>query len=246
MIRLIEEMSMNAWVSICSDFYDGWILRTSNGYTKRANSINPVYESKLDLYDKIAFCEKYYKMKNLPVIYKINSDSKLKYLDNLLSEKKYIRIDDTSVKEMVIKDILINDVNNVDVQFVLNDDWINGYIECHSRNEIHPKIILKQMLEKINQTTILATCIVNGKSIGFGLGVVEREYVGILNIYINNLNRGKGYAKNIMHKILFEAKKIGATKSYLQVVKGNIPAEKLYDKFGYKEIYSYWYRKLDV
>jgi ribosomal protein S18 acetylase RimI-like enzyme len=34
----------------------------------------------------------------------------------------------------------------------------------------------------------------------------------------------------------------GATYSYLQVVKGNEAAIKLYKKLGYREIYTYWYR----
>ncbi|WP_314000074.1 hypothetical protein [uncultured Paenibacillus sp.] len=34
----------------------------------------------------------------------------------------------------------------------------------------------------------------------------------------------------------------GASKSYLLVIRNNAPANKLYDKFGYKEIYTYWYR----
>jgi hypothetical protein len=39
----IEELSMNAWPSIQTVLLDGWILRMSNGYTKRANSVNPLY-----------------------------------------------------------------------------------------------------------------------------------------------------------------------------------------------------------
>ena len=44
MIRYLEELALNAWTSIQTVVYDGWLIRFSNGYTKRANSVNPIYE----------------------------------------------------------------------------------------------------------------------------------------------------------------------------------------------------------
>ncbi|NLW48857.1 MAG: hypothetical protein GXY86_16205 [Firmicutes bacterium] len=32
-------------------------------------------------------------------------------------------------------------------------------------------------------------------------------------------------------------------KAFLSVVAGNVPAENLYQKLGFKEIYRYWYGK---
>ena len=57
MIRYLEELALNAWTSIQTVVYDGWLIRFSNGYTKRANSVNPIYESTGDLDRKIAYCE---------------------------------------------------------------------------------------------------------------------------------------------------------------------------------------------
>jgi hypothetical protein len=37
----------------------------------------------------------------------------------------------------------------------------------------------------------------------------------------------------------------GARKSYLQVVSGNAPAERLYSRLGFSEAYRYWYRRKD-
>ena len=60
MIRFIEELSMSAWPALQTHLYDGWVLRTSNGYTKRANSINLLYESKVDLNLKLQYCKEFY------------------------------------------------------------------------------------------------------------------------------------------------------------------------------------------
>jgi ribosomal protein S18 acetylase RimI-like enzyme len=46
-----------------------------------------------------------------------------------------------------------------------------------------------------------------------------------------------------MNCILSAANHRGVKKAYLSVVVGNVPAENLYKKLGFKEMYRYWYRK---
>ena len=69
----IEELSMDAWPSIKTCFYDGWVIRLSNGFANRSNSINPIYPSKLNLEEKINYCERLFARYNLPAAYKIIS-----------------------------------------------------------------------------------------------------------------------------------------------------------------------------
>ena len=54
-ILLYEELSLNAWPSLQTQFYDGWILRYTNGYsyTSRANSVNLLYPSVLNVSEKL-------------------------------------------------------------------------------------------------------------------------------------------------------------------------------------------------
>jgi len=37
--RLIEELTLNAWPPLETLLFDGWILSFSDGYTRRANSV---------------------------------------------------------------------------------------------------------------------------------------------------------------------------------------------------------------
>ena len=49
LIVMYEEIAMNAFPALLSEIYDGWILRYSDGYTYRGNSVNPIYKSTLNL-----------------------------------------------------------------------------------------------------------------------------------------------------------------------------------------------------
>jgi len=61
LIRLIEEFSMKAWSSRHTQLEDGWVLRYADGYTRRANSVCPLYPSKNDPQENIKACERIYR-----------------------------------------------------------------------------------------------------------------------------------------------------------------------------------------
>lgn len=244
MINFIEELSMNAWPSLQTCLYDGWVLRVSSGYTKRANSINPLYSSSIDLNKKIEYCEGFYRKLGMPTIYKITSDSKLVLLDNILKNLGYCKIDETSVR--IIDLNVHNSTKNptTEVLYELTQEWVDGYIMTTKIVNENTKLVLKSMLSNIIGKTVWVTHRVEGKAVGFGYGVIDKGYVGIFDIYVDESFRGKGYGKAVMNKILSEAKELGANRAYLQVVVGNTVAENLYYKLGFEELYRYWYRKL--
>ncbi len=47
---LYENLSFNTHPALVTEKYDGWLIRYSNGYTKRANSVSPLGESSIDLH----------------------------------------------------------------------------------------------------------------------------------------------------------------------------------------------------
>ena len=49
MIQKIEELSMNAFPALSTVLVNGWILRFSDGYARRANSVNLIYDCSIDL-----------------------------------------------------------------------------------------------------------------------------------------------------------------------------------------------------
>ena len=82
--RRIEEAALNAWPALQQILFDGWILRFSKGYTKRANSVNPLYASRLDVGEKVDACEKLYAEKGLRPVFRLTPFSSPPDLDQVL------------------------------------------------------------------------------------------------------------------------------------------------------------------
>lgn len=237
----IEELSMNAWPSLQTKLYDGWVLRFADGYTKRANSVNPIYNSTTPLKVKLDYCENEYAYVNLPIVYKLTSKSQPIGLDEELDKRGYIKLDETSVRLLRMENYREENVGDTYITSQFNDIWTNGFFEYSGVNEKN-QMTARKMLDNIIGEVISVSKFANGKLVGCGFGVIEREYVGIFDIIVEKNYRGNGYGKNIMNSILNAAANKGVKTAYLQVVLGNKPAEKLYENLGFCEEYRYWYR----
>ena len=87
MIRHIEELALNAWPALQTLLLDGWVVRFANGYTRRANSVNPLYASEQDTDAKLRACEQFYRDRGLKVVFKMTAASQPDGLDALLAAR---------------------------------------------------------------------------------------------------------------------------------------------------------------
>jgi hypothetical protein len=135
MIIKLEEISMNAWPALQTIIHDGWILRFSNGYSKRANSINPIYNTKDNLEEKIRYCEQLYSSKKLPVVFKILNSPEYQILDSILEQLGYEKIDEISLMTLSLEFFRSEMHDQAILQSEFSGDWINSFIRCNSIEE---------------------------------------------------------------------------------------------------------------
>jgi len=244
LIQKIEELSMNAFPSLETDHVDGWLLRISNGYSKRTNSINPLYESNKETSEKMEKAEHVYRKKNLPVIYKLTSHVFPENLDNILAQANYSFESLTSVQLLPLNEatLTFSPSSSFVIYNSLEDKWFDSFCELNRVRETDQPI-LKKMLENI-VPQVCYVILFNDKDevIACGMGVLEDGFIGLFDIVTNSNYRNKGYGMQLISAILEWGKTNGAKNAYLQVVSDNIPALNLYAKMGFKEAYQYWYR----
>jgi GNAT superfamily N-acetyltransferase len=239
----IEELSLSSWPALQTRVYDGWILRFAEGYTKRSNSVNPLYPSTIGLEEKIAVCEGLYSDQGLPAIFKIVDCDAQKGIDAVLAEKGYAALDETSLQTMDLSRYEGGAGRGPELELgeAFDEGWIRGFCACSGKEA--DMETLRRILPNILPRKIVAKATIGDRVVGCGYGALDRGYVGIFDIVVEKEMRGRGFGERIVRAILAGAKDSGAVRSYLQVVAGNAPAESLYGKLGFREAYRYRYRK---
>lgn len=239
--KFIEELSLNHWQPLSTLLYDGWVLRFADGYTKRANSINPIHDSTCDLIHKINECENIYSANHLPTIYKITPFVHPVHLDGILEEMGYALVDPTSVQTLNLDNICEPRLTSVIIHEDIHPVWLEHF---HRLNNVkdEDKNVMERMLSNIKTKKGFISFYYEEQVVACGLGVIEREYIGLYDIVTEKNYRNRGFGEQMILNLLKWGKENGAKYSYLAVVSNNEPAVRLYSKIGYSEIYKYWYR----
>jgi ribosomal protein S18 acetylase RimI-like enzyme len=243
--KRIEEVSLNAWPALQHVFFDGWILRFAKGYTKRANSINPLFDSRLDIAEKVVRCERLYAERGLPPVFRLTPFVLPPDLDQFLDRRHYKRIDQTHVQHFELKGQGIAVDSSVKLHDETLDDWLEIFCRLSgvpvARHQAH-----KEILQAIPSGRLLTVLTDSSQIVACGLGVLEHDYFGLFDLVTDSQERNKGYGAKLVFCMLRWAQEHGATHVYLQVMSSNTPARHLYAKLGFQDVYQYWYRLSDV
>lgn len=272
--RCIEEASLNAWPALQQVFLDGWILRFSKGFTKRANSIVPLYPSSHPdgatehtkdralhhVKEKIRYCENLYAREQLQTVFRLTSISQgnttpvathpanpalsasmdlraALSLDEILSARGY-RVAEPS---LVLSKVLQAQPLLANLKLLALKDWLSVYCELTGMPE-PARTLHNIILQSIAGECAFAVLYMDERPVACGLGVVERELVGLFDIFTHSDQRNQGHGAALVQGLLAWAVQQGAERAYLQMVAENKPAAALYESLGFSEIYRYWYR----
>ena len=239
--KRIEEISLNAWPALQQVLYDGWILRLAKGYTKRANSVNPLYTSSLDLEKKVVYCEEFYTARSLRPVFRLTPFSSPPNLDHFLIQRNYQVLDRTLVMVLDLERLDIQPKPEAEILSKGIDEWMEIFYQV-SAASIADHEVHKEILEAISTERYLVALQHASAYQACGLGVQEGEHIGLFDLITDSEARRKGFGTQIVLTILDWARERGARYAYLQVVEKNSAARKLYQKIGFKELYNYWYR----
>lgn len=243
-VRFLEEIASNGHVALNVIQYDGWLLRFSNGYTGRANSVSVLYPSKLPLEEKVAYCENCYAKQGLPANFKLTEYDK--ELSDFLEKRGYKSCNATylMVLDNLEKTAVTANIKGCKCKFSKKyNNWIDDYFVLEKITSKADQKTFRQMLDKVMVDTVYCSISYEGKTVACGSAAIEHGYALIQNIIVDETFRGKGFGEKLCRTLLKRVQELGAKHAYLQVVQTNTPAKNLYTKLGFKKEYSYWYMK---
>jgi ribosomal protein S18 acetylase RimI-like enzyme len=240
-ISLIEELSLTAWPSLQTSYYDGWLLRFSDGYTRRANAVHPIYRSKLLTDCKIRYCEAAYRAHGLDTVFKITPLCYPSYLDEELAGRGYIEEAPTAVQAAWLDWLEVPTLDSVTLDSHLSEAWLANFARMKALPDAQLPTV-RQILTTIAPDKCFITLNCGNQPAAVGMAVLDQGYLGLFDIVTDATFRNQGLARQMLLHLMGWGKANGAERAYLQVLLSNEPALHLYRKLGFRELYRYWYR----
>lgn len=242
-IRWFEELSFSEWPALETLYHHGWILRFAGGYTKRANSVcchepetNPDSRA---LTRRISEVEALFNDRGVKPTFKLTAQAP-KLLDALLAARGYAQVEPSLVLTL---NELPSSASPGAVWFEnLDPAWGAVFAEWKALDQ--KERTLFERLTKASSGEVYHGLMkdTQGHVVACATGVLDRGWLGVLNVHTVPDRRGQGWGKAMMQALLAEGKRRGATGAYLQVVADNHPATRLYRGLGFQKIYTYHYR----
>lgn len=244
--RVIEELTLNAWPPLEILLLDGWILGFADGYTRRANSVQPACRSTLDLESKIAWCQTEYARRGLPLTFKITSAGVDPDLDGVLERLDFTVVTPSSVQVLDLAAMPPAPQTGpararVTLSPRLEPAWLDSFDRLSGTTAATQKAE-RRLLEKIVPPHCFASLVLEDEVVAVGLAVAEHSHVGLFDIVVNERVRGQGLGRRLCTELLRWGVSRSAHTAYLAVVQSNAAARHLYRGLGFRETYTYWYR----
>ncbi|MCP5481029.1 MAG: GNAT family N-acetyltransferase [Spirochaetales bacterium] len=242
LISTIEEQSLNAWPAHRTLLYDGWQLRFADGFTRRANSVQPLFAGHRPLDRRVAVCEAIYRSLGQPAIFRITPQANPPSLDAFLGKRGYRREGSTAV---LIKKIEPGPETQSDAIVRLEErpttPWLEGICTLHGYSSDQARA-LEKILERIVTRAVFVRIESASRILAAGFGVLQEASVGLFELIVDEERRRSGLGRTVASAIQGWSARNGASRVYLQLDDQNKAGKSFYERAGFVPLYHYWYR----
>lgn len=244
LIRALDDASARAVPAAEVKDVGGWLARRTRGLsTKRANSVLARDASEQDLEGKIEACERFYAEIDLPARFQLTPASQPAGLGKVLLEREYVQDAPTLVQTCAL-DRMLNRPGAGDLEVTITSHPTAGWwATWQTALALEPDRVraVAALFARIGQDTAFAVVSARGEHVAVGLGVLDRDWIGIFNMATIAEQRRRGAALAALRGLARWARDRGARNAYLQVDLGNEPARQLYEPAGFCDLYRYEY-----
>jgi ribosomal protein S18 acetylase RimI-like enzyme len=246
-VRRLEALAARAWPAAEVRPLHGWLLRCTEGVTRRANSVlaNDADPGAPPLAERLARVEEFYAGRGVPARFQLCPASRPPDLDDFLARRGYRLECPTGVQTASLAEVADRSAAAPAAEVLVADElrepWFAVYLEAEGVDE-WAAAVRRGILRRIAARTGFALLRVDGRPAAVGLGVLEDGWVGVFNMVTRPEFRRRGLATAVLRALGRWAAGHGAERAYLQVVADNTPAVALYARLGFGTRYQYHYR----
>lgn len=246
MIRLLEQLSANAWPAAVNQLLDGWVLRYASGVSRRANSVLALAGGEAGFEERLQVVEEFYARRGLPARFHLSPAAAPTDLDQRLEARGYRFDCPTFVQTVAIEELLgrIEVAPEAGVELAESPEaaWFEVYYASHPWSA-EDQEVRRGILTRTGPRSAFVTLKRDGRPVAVGQGVVERGWLGVFSMVTHAGYRRQGAATAVLQALACWGRAHGAAGCYLQVMEESTGALALYRKLGFRTHYQYHYRE---
>jgi GNAT superfamily N-acetyltransferase len=237
-VRRLEELAFAAWPALETRDVAGWRLRLSNGYTKRANSINALgVDAQIDG-GTLDALEAVYKERHQRPTWRLTPLAP-PGMAHLLTRRGHRPIERSLVQVCPLHPGFTASPE-VSIQPTPSAAWIDAF-STYSPVRPEHRDTMRRMLAAIAAPAGFAFVEKAGQAMAMAIGAVQGDHMGLFDVLVMPHARRRGLARNVTESLYAWAWSHGARFAYLQVVATNEAAMPLYAAQGFRTAYDYEY-----
>ena len=243
-VARLERSMLTSWPALSIAFDGDWVIRLADGVTKRSNSVTCLAADDADLHRRIDGIEAIYGDHGQPAIFRL-SPLASPALDDALDRRGWCRFDETIVMTCDLGVLTKRDdgpdTPNVTVDKSPSGTWLK---RCYRMEGSNPAELstLETMLDRLVPPAGYARIGGIEAIDGLAMMVVDAELAGLFEVLVTEAKRRQGLARVLLKRLFSWSRDQGASTAWLAVVARNLPAVRLYEKLGFREVYRYHYR----
>ena len=231
--REIERLGEAAWPARETAVVQGWLLRFSDGYSSRANSVSTLaFEGELS--QAIAAVELAYRSRGLVPQFQVSPASRPLELEQELIARGY-RHRTPSLLMCASTVALATTVAEAEISTTAGPDFVHLTLQgSHSPADGSERLAT---LARITLSKAYLVLRASDEAIACGASVISGAWASVYVMRTAEKHRRHGHGGSILAAIAKWAHQRGATQLYLQVDETNRAARALYQRAGFRDAY---------
>lgn len=230
-----DHLAAPGWPAAEQELLGAWLLRASDGFSSRANSVLAAGSPDRPLDDAVADVEEWYAARGLrprahvlpgsPEMHAFEDAAWAPYETTSLMLASLARV----VRRLDAPDVTVTEDTRVDDGWLATDERAARFGDAARR-----------VLEA-GDVTLATVRDPDGAVLARGRGTVHGDWCGVSGLWTREDHRGRGLSRAVLAALLERGAEAGATTAYLQVVESNATARALYEALGWAEHHRYLY-----
>ena len=241
-IRHIEAVAADAVPAAVTEYLDGWRLRFNYGVKRRPNSVLAAECGVLNLETKVTHAEAFYAAHGLKARFQLSPASLPEGLDAFLTARGYGRVPEAVSVQVASLEVSAWAHPEAEVKLLESpsETFLNLYCDTEGLSG-RRAAAFTEMLSRLPGKAAFALVYFEGRPAATGVGVVHGRMLGLFNIATASSARRQGLASAAVTALLEWAHTQSAETAYLQVSEHNTGAQAVYERFGFRTLYPYYY-----